>query len=189
MKHPKVFSKIGRQYSAWRKARREVQVLSNEALNRSKRSIFAFHRDDVDGAESLLQEAEALFAQCDKKLKKMPHLADEGTYKAALEEYAEAQLYAQYRKSGSFGEVKRALDASIYLGGLCDATGEVVRFAVRRATQGDIEAVRHAYATVEAVVDFLLQLDLTGHLRNKFDQTKRNLRSLEQMLYELSLRQ
>ena len=45
-----------------------------------------------------------------------------------------------------------------------------------------------SYELVEMVVAFLLVLDLTGPLRNKFDQDKRNLRNLEQMLYEISLR-
>jgi hypothetical protein len=38
------------------------------------------------------------------------------------------------------------------------------------------------------VVENLLRLDLTGYLRQKFDQAKKNLRQLEQILYDLRLR-
>jgi predicted translin family RNA/ssDNA-binding protein len=189
MKTPPAFLKIGKSYTAWQVARRSVQKKANDALNKSKRAIFALHRDDMKAAEKLLDEVIQLFISCEKLFKKFPKLANEGSYKAALEEYAEAQLYSQYRQTGKFGTLEnRAMDTAVYIGGLSDATGEVVRYALREATKGNAQAVHHAFETVEMTIEFLLSLDLTGALRNKFDQAKRNHRNLEKMLYELSLK-
>lgn len=189
MKRPSVFRRIGKSYGAWQADRRVVRTVSDEALNKSKRAIFALHRGSAGEAEALLADAEKLFRKLEKPFKSVPTLVHEGAYKAALEEFAEARLFAQFHETGAFGEIDvRGLDASIYLGGLCDATGEVVRYAVRQATAGKFEDVARAYVLVEMTVEFLLELDLTGYLRNKFDQAKRNQRSLEQIMYELSLK-
>ena len=37
-------------------------------------------------------------------------------------------------------------------------------------------------------MDFLLQMDLTGHLRTKVDQAKQHVKKLEEIRYDLSLR-
>jgi hypothetical protein len=63
-----------------------------------------------------------------------------------------------------------------------------VRDAVRRSSSTETEIVTSALAAVEEAVEFLLSLDLTGELRTKFDQAKKNLRSLEQMAYEARMR-
>lgn len=189
MKKPSSFTKVGKEYTAWQEARREIIKNSNDALNRSKRAIFSMHRDDVKGAKDYFKEAEKHFEICEAKFKQFPNLAHEGSYKAALEEYAEARLYGEYRETGKFKELdSRAMDPSTFLAGLCDTTGEITRHAVREATKGNDKEVEHDYQTVEMIVEYLMQLDLTGYLRKKFDEAKRNLRSLEKIMYEISLR-
>lgn len=189
MKYPPVLKSVKQHYTASQKARSVVMQKANDALRRSKRAIFAFHRDDVVQAKKLLKETNALFVSCEKIFKTIPKLSEEGSYRAALEEYAEALLYQQYLEKGTFASIpKRAMAPGIYLAGLCDTTGEIVRFALREATEGRPEAVEKAYAAVELVVNYLYELDLTGYLRTKFDQSKKNLSRLEQMRYELQLR-
>ena len=182
------FSAVGKAYRDREAAFRRVSGLSGDALRLSKRAIFAMHRDDLKDAKRLLVEAAAQFSACEAVIKKFRGLEEEGMYHAALEEYAEALLFLSYLETGKFGKLEtRAMRPSVYLGGLSDATGELVRHAVRRATEGDRGEVERAYAVSSSVVAFLLDLDLTGNLRTKFDQAKKNLRTLEQMRYELSL--
>lgn len=184
-----IFSAIGKAYRDREAAFRRVSSLANEALRLSKRAIFAMHRDDLKDAKRLLNEASARFRSCEKSMRSFAGLEEVGVYHAALEEYAESLLFLRYLETGSFGKIEaRAMRPSVYLGGLSDATGELVRHAVRRATDGDQGEVERAYVAAEQVVAFLLDLDLTGNLRTKFDQAKKNLRTLEQMRYELSLR-
>ncbi|MEI6511172.1 MAG: hypothetical protein WCO25_03980 [Candidatus Uhrbacteria bacterium] len=184
-----IWNAIRSGYEEHGRARREIAGNSDQAIRRAKQAIFALHRDDRAEAERLLKETKALFAACDAPMKKFADLRTEGPYVAALEEFAEAQLFAGYLKNGKLGAIdRRAMDASSYLGGLCDATGEIVRHAMRQVTLGNHAEVARAFETVEAVITYLLDMDLTGYLRTKFDQAKRNLRSLEQMNYDISMR-
>lgn len=81
------------------------------------------------------------------------------------------------------------MDPLVYLSGLSDTTGEIVRHTLRQVTHGKTDQVIHVRDTVEMVIEFMLDLDATGYLRTKFDQAKGNLKRLEDMLYDLSLRQ
>lgn len=164
-------------------------VHSNEALSKSKRAIFALHRNDFTQARQCLSEAQALFKSCEASFRSFPELREEGTYRAGLEEYAEACLFENYLQKGSLGKIDaRAMTPSIYFAGLCDATGEMVRYAVRQVTLGHPEVVSQIHETVSMVIEFLLDLDLTGYLRTKFDQAKKNLSRLEEMSYDLAIR-
>ena len=176
-------------YEEHGRARRTIAGNADQAIRRAKQAIFALHRDDAAEATRLLAETKALFAACDAPMKKFADLRTEGPYVAALEEFAEASLFAGYLKNGKLGAIdKRAMEPGTYLAGLCDATGEIVRHAMRQVTLGNHAEVKRAFATVEAVITYLLDMDLTGYLRTKFDQAKRNLRSLEQMNYDISMR-
>ncbi len=189
IKRPALFSQIKKQYQTRSQARRENIGKANDALSKSKRAIFALHRNDPAGAAKLIKEAVQLFVVCEKKFIKFPNLIHEGAYRAALEEYAEALLFDQYLKKGSIGKIdKRAMAPDIYLAGLSDTTGEIVRYAIREVTSGNFDQVKKAKAAVEMIIEFLLDLDLTGYQRTKFDQAKKNLRRLEEIIYDISIR-
>lgn len=184
-----VYQKIALEYAGWEKARRQNINQANIALSTAKRAIFALHRDDQKSALTLLAEAKKIFIDCEKGFKEFPALAYEGAYLAALEEYAEALLFFGYINNKEIGSIdKRCMRAQTYLAGLTDATGEIVRYAVRQATAGKYQDVEQAAKIVEEVIAYLYELDLTGYLRTKFDQAKKNMRHLEQMRYEISLR-
>jgi predicted translin family RNA/ssDNA-binding protein len=183
------FAAIKGELSAYESARREIIKLSSDAIAAAKRAIFALHRDDAAAAAKLLGEADAAFEKIRAAIKLQPDLAAEGSYRAALEEYVEAQLYRQYLAEGTVGKVAgEHIDYDIYIGGLTDLTGEMQRRQVRLATEGRTEEVRKIKELMESIVAELLEMDLGGYLRNKFDQAKNNLRRAEEVLYELTLR-
>ncbi len=189
MKTPSILTKLQKEYQSHAKARRETIGRGNEALGLSKRAIFALHRDSKKDAEALLQKAKELFQAEERLFKKHPELQYEGAYHAALEEYAEALIFQQFLEKGTVGEIdKRAMNASTYFAGLSDATGEIVRYALRQVTLGNVEALSPARETVEMIIEYFLSLDLTGYLRTKFDQAKKNLSRLEEMSYDISIR-
>ena len=118
-------------------------------------------------------------------------MTDEGSFRAALEEYVEARLYRDFLNGKELGPIEVAnieVPSDIFLGGLCDMIGELQRKQVRLATDGNIEGVRAMRDLAEDVVGALLEMDLTGYLRNKFDQVKNSFRRSEEVLYELSVR-
>jgi len=188
MKNLSFLSPVKKRYVDVSQARRRMFHASNDAVAIAKRAIFAFHREDPTEAERLLKEANKLLTAAAAEAKKYPELRGQGPYHAALEEYAEALLLQNYLSKGDWKNAEALkLDADIYLGALSDATGELVRYAVRQATKGNTKAVEKAREVVEATVGFILELDLTGDLRQKGDQAKRNLRTLEEMMYQVSL--
>ena len=179
---------VKKRYVAVSQARRQMFHASNDATAVAKRAIFALHRSDLSAAASLLKEARELIAKAAAQAKNFPELRGQGLYHAALEEFAEALLFENYLAKGDWKNSEALkLDPDIYLGALSDATGELVRYAVRQATSGNVKAVESARETVEATVGFIMELDLTGELRQKGDQAKRNLRTLEEMMYQISL--
>lgn len=181
--------KISTQVQQIDKTRRELQGLSSEILNASKRAIFAVHREDRKEAKSLLEHAIKQLKQGWTLVKKQPRVTYEGSWRAAQEEFVEASLVLEYLEKGSVSPVKDVSDdPDIFLGGLSDFTGELVRRAVLLATERKNDEVESLYREVRSVIDFLMQMDLTGTLRTKLDQAKQNLRKLEEVRYDLSLR-
>lgn len=184
------FVELKRDHDAYGAGRREVIKIAGDALNASKRSIFAMHRDDLTEADRLLAAAAQGLGRIAELVVEQPDLAQEGSYRAALEENAEARLYRRFVADGSVGPVDEpAFDYEIYLSGLSDLTGELQRRQVRLATDGQIDAVRQLKDVIEAVVTEMLAIDLGGYLRTKFDQAKNNLRRAEEVLYDLSMRE
>lgn len=182
---------IGRHRAAYAEARHELIHLAGDAQSASKRAIFALHRDDLAGADRLLDAAGTALRSIQDLAAKTDGLGGEGSYRAALEEYAEAALYRDFVKTGRVGALAglpAAIDDDAYLGGLSDLTGELQRRQVRFATDGGIEEVRRIKETIGEVVESLLKMDLGGYLRTKFDQARNSLRRAEDVLYETTLR-
>lgn len=64
--------------------------------------------------------------------------------------------------------------------GSLPVAGELMRYAVVKATARDVEEVKRCKAMVEAISGELIQFDFrNGPLRRKFDSVKYNLRKLE----------
>jgi predicted translin family RNA/ssDNA-binding protein len=169
--------------------RRELSVLSSEILSLSKRCIFAFHRNDSEGALKERAAAQKKLEEGRAILKKHPLLSEEGSWKAAREEFAEADFLAQYLADGKIKTFSdKTGDPDVFIGGLSDFVGELVRQAVLLATQGEGDRVEKMYQDAQEVIAFLLQMDLTGNLRTKTDQAKQHLRKLEEIRYDLSMR-
>ncbi|MEK7158149.1 MAG: hypothetical protein AAB733_01055, partial [Patescibacteria group bacterium] len=59
---------------------------------------------------------------------------------------------------------------------------------VLAVTKGRHTEVHKYYASVETIMGELVKMDLTGKLRQKFDDAKRNLKRMEEMLYDLAIK-
>src|SRR5689334_4291993 len=111
-------------HDAFAAARREIIGLSARAQGASKRAIFAIQRGDDAGARAFLAEAEDALEAIRAKAAANARLAHEGSYRAALEEYAEARFVAQLAWKGEISAIE-GLDEETQIGGLCDAAGEL----------------------------------------------------------------
>lgn len=186
----KYLAKLRSSSLAYAERRREVIKATGDALHHAKRAIFALHRDDYSEADAKLGAAAAIFVGLQKKYKKDPAIFSEGSYDAALEEYVEARLFYTFLTTGEIGLVlELSVPDETYLAGLCDVPGELYRCAIKSATDRDFARVRQCAGLASEIVGELIEFNLTSYLRTKFDQAKQAAQKLEQVVYEVSLRQ
>jgi predicted translin family RNA/ssDNA-binding protein len=75
-----------------------------------------------------------------------------------------------------------------YIGGICDLTGELLRYAVNEAAAGKYEEVEKTKKLIGDILAELVEFDMAGYQRTKYDQAKGNLRKIEQIDYEIKIR-
>jgi len=185
--HPKHLDKVKKYLEKKARTRTEMMRHAKDVQQKSKRAIFAYHRENKKQAQDLLKEAQADLVQVRKGIKTIPDMSHAGFYREAMEEYVEARLYEGFLESRKILKNNEDWgDNETYIGGLSDTTGEIGRWAIARATEHDMKSVEVALVYVNDVVEFFLSLDLTGYLRNKADQAKKNLRNLEKIRYDMS---
>jgi len=183
------FDDLKKSYTYFNETRRQVINISGDALHKSKVAIFSMHRGNFSEGADILVEVESNLQKLEEVFAKSPALRYEGSYKAALEEYTEAKLFYSLATSGELVEITALqIDFDTYLAGLCDATGEMVRLAIKEATARNISEVHKIKELVTDIMGELIEFNLTSYLRTKHDQAKTNLRKLEQMIYEITLR-
>jgi len=186
----KYLGQIKSHLHTYAQQRLEVIELSNQAIHHAKRAIFAFHRDDKKEAEEKLNQSETILKNLANKYKKEPDVLDEGAYRAGVEEYVEAKLFYGFLNTGKIGKITEInVPDEVYIGGLCDVPGELYRYAIKSATAHDIKMAKKCSEIGQEIIGELIEFNLTSYLRTKFDQAKQAVQKLEQVVYEVSLRE
>lgn len=188
MINKKYFQQLKKDYQEHVSERRQIISLSNSVLHDSKRTIFSLHRGDMDNATKSIAEVEQALLELEKRFGQR-RLIEEGAYSAAAEEYVEAKMFYRILTGKKVDKLEKiSLDIDIILGGVSDLTGELVRLAVNKAAAGETTEVGKIKNIIDDIMTELVQFDMTGYLRTKYDQAKSNLRKIEQINYEINLR-
>ena len=188
MINKKFLSQIKKDLETYQAERNQIINTSRDILQASKSAIFALHRGDIAEAGKSLGAAENLIAKLNKAYNKNNRLRFEGSYKASLEEYVESKIFFQFLAGKNLDKLPiESIGPEEYINGLTDLTGELVRQAVLQATKGNYKVLAGYCSFTEEVVGFMLTLYLTGSSRQKFDDAKRNLKRLEQIIYEVKI--
>ncbi len=189
MINKKLFDKIKKDFLLYQKERGFINRISSDILYKSKRIIFFIHEGKIKEAEQLLVGVRQQLKNLNKKYNRSNRLQFEGSYKAAVEEFLEAEFFAIAIKGEKMKIIKDFnFNPEEYIGGLCDMTGELVRQCILKANSVDIKIIENYREITKDVVGFLLQFYMTGKLRSKFDDVKRNLRRIETIIYEINLK-
>ncbi len=182
-------TRIKKNLHSYHTKRGEVIGMSNNALHHAKRAIFALHRDNKKEAVEKIKIVEKSLKDIYKKYKTTPKIFNEGSFKAALEEYVEAKCFFDFLETGKIGEIiNLPIPEEVYLAGLCDVPGELYRYAIKSATAKDIETTKKCAEMAQEIIGELIEFNLTSYLRTKFDQAKGAVQKLQIIVYELSLR-
>jgi len=167
--------------------RREgIIQLSRDIIHVSKQIIYAAQRDDAQGAAPLIKTIKEKV----KELKKMNIATDTNINSVAFQEYVEAIAFYEFVTSKRIPTKKRlGVSAEDYLSGLCDLTGELVRRAVYEVIHKKFEEAATIKELVNDIYGEFLKLHLrNGELRKKSDSIKWNLKKLEEIMYDISMR-
>jgi len=185
----KYFQEVRKELLNYAQKRREVIKFAGDAQFLAKKTIFSLQGGNIKDAKISLNEAKKILLELGKKYKATADLFDEGSFKAALEEYTEAELFLSFVEKKIITKLKDLkIDSDIYIGGLCDVPGEILRFAIKSATERNIGEVKRCYSVAEEIINELVDMNLTGYNRQKFDQAKQALNKLQQVVYEVSLK-
>lgn len=188
MINKKFIQKLKKEFDGSNNERRQIISLSNVVLHDSKRAIFAMHRGDMKKVEEELEKIEKILAKLEKKFT-YKRISMEGAYKAGVEEYVEAKMFYLLLTGKKIDKIKGlTISYDSYLGGICDTTGELVRRATNQAARGNFDEVEKMRQVISDVMAELVTFDMTSYLRTKYDQARGNLRKIEQINYEVSLR-
>ena len=183
------FMKVKKAMDDYDSQREKVIIQSRVVLKQSKQLIYAVHRDDPKEASILAKKIKAEVKTL-STLANTTKLLSEGSLRVAIQEYVEAIGYYQYVKDNTIiPYTPEFINVSNYLSGLCDLTGELTRRAVNKAAKGNFKETEKAREAVEDIFSYFLQLDIRENdLRRKFDSVKYDLKKLEDLLCELSIK-
>lgn len=177
------------QILVYSKQRREIIKMSSDIQHWSKKAIFALQRDGLTEANELLEKAKQMIGELNKKHRNNKKVLSEGSYRSALEEYVEAILFRQFIGKKVIGKIVGAsIDPELYISGLCDVPGELLRYAIKSATERNFAEVKRSYQAAEDIIGEIMDMNLTGYNRQKFDQANVALHKLEHIVYEVSIK-
>ncbi|MDD9953752.1 MAG: hypothetical protein OXR66_05440 [Candidatus Woesearchaeota archaeon] len=182
------FETLRKELAEYDALRDTVIKTARDIVKNSKHAIYSLHRNEVKKAKEQLKEAEKITKELAPVIKKHPSLRH-GMFSSGMEEYAEARAFLQFLENGTLVSCKElGVTVDEYLLGLCDVTGELMRFAVHKGTERDTKAVQAARDLVDMIFGELMQFDFrNSELRRKYDSVKYNLQKIEKVLYDLAL--
>jgi predicted translin family RNA/ssDNA-binding protein len=188
MINKKFIQKLKEDYDKKENERRQIINLADIVLHSSKRTIFSLHRGDLEKAKKRLTEIEKTLQKLEKDFGHK-RVSKEGSYRAGAEEFVEAKMFYFVMAGKKVDKIKEVnLNIDSYLGGLCDLTGELVRKAINQAAENNFTEVGRMKKIINEIMAELVEFDMTGYLRTKYDQAKNNLRKIEQIEYEVRMR-
>jgi len=160
--------------------------LSDKLRILSKTTINFLVKGKTDIVRKNLPVMDKLFKKMRSILRKNPHLYGVSGINIGLEEYLEALFVHSYIKNRSMPNINKLETApEVYLGGLSDMTGVLVRLARRENKQA---AIIHDY--IAKIYDLIIPISITknSNLRMKLETIGNNLKKIEDIIYDLKLR-
>lgn len=186
MLNKKEFGQIRHEMHNLDLKREAIIQASREIITISKQIIYAAQRNDLKAAADAIKDIREKV----KKLKKINAATDTNISSVAFQEYVEAIAFYEFVKSGKIpSKSSLGVSADDYLSGICDLTGELVRKAIYNVIHKKFDEAEKIKELVHDIYGEFLKLHLrNGELRKKSDSIKWNLKKLEEVMYDVSMR-
>ena len=185
----KLFKKSIKKYQKKQELFYKIQKISNESRAASKKAIALLRRENIKESKETIEKAEKFFKLINQIIKKEKDLIGQAAYKEAVEEYIEAVAFYNFltkSKKEIPGFIKVGPEEVIF--GVCDFTGELIRRAVTIASPETLNQLLVFRNAIRDIVEEMTKIGFSGKLRQKCDETERNLRKLEEIIYAIRLK-
>jgi translin len=171
--------KIQNELLSYDKARERLQTLTKNATRLCSWAIIQVHRGKLGQASKTLAEAKRSLDELESLLSAHSELPQFGQVLVAFQEYAEAKLIFQMKKSGKLASLRDVgTSTTAYLLGMLDFVGEMRRMTLDSLRRGNADEAQTLLTTMEKVYEDLMSFDRTSILpnfRRKLDAARRIL--------------
>ncbi len=171
--------KIQTELTSYDKAREKLQSLTRNATRLCSWAIIQVHRGNLSQATKTLNEAKQSLDELQSLLSAHAELPQFGQVLVAFQEYAEAKLLFQLKRSGKIAALRDVgTSNTAYLLGMLDFIGEMRRMILDALRRGNANEAQSLLTKMEGLYEDLMSLDHTSILpnfRRKLDADRRIL--------------
>ncbi len=163
----------------------KVHDLSRNIIKNSKLAIYAIRRGDLKGAEEYVKAMQEMRKELKDLLRKNLRLASLNISLTAEQEFVEAYSLYKFMKEGKYPSLEE-VDTTVqeYVAGIMDSAGELLRLAVDKMLQGDIDFAKKVKDVIEQIYIFMLHVNPRDYeLRRKIDYVTNILNKLQEFIF------
>ena len=161
------------------KARELALANCRQIIQGSSKAIRALHRDDAEGADTLIANVRSLIDEVEGPLSEHQDIYHAGFFYDAVKEYAEAELTAALLLDRPLPTPSSLrLHAVPYLKGLGEAVGETRRRMLDQLRTGDLQGAEQTFSKMEEIIGLLASLDYPDGMTSGLRRTTDVARSL-----------
>ena len=173
-----ILKKVKKELSQKEKLRKDSQEKMRKTTSRSKQAILLSHQKRLQEAKVQIEKAKDLISALQEQAKTYPSIIYGGMFTAALQEYAEANIFVRLIEESKFSAPEEIGVPSIdYVLGLSDVVGECRRAVLDALREGDGGKGENFLKTMDEIYIELMALDetymLVPGLRRKCDVARR----------------
>ncbi len=174
--------KIKEEYQKLEDKKQEIVERSIKMSKLSKSIIYSLIREDFESVEKYRQQMKELVKVQLEELKKYPMFYQNGFI--GLQEYVEAESLYKYIKEGKLPTPEElGVDLWIYLFGIGDIAGEILRKSSEELIKGNVEYAKKAKKDLEEFYLDLLNIELKNFdLRRKLDYVSSIINKLTEFI-------
>ena len=160
------------------KVREDAHQNMRKVTSLSKQSILLMHQKKYAKAEKIIEAAKKTIFELQRSADEYPQIIYGGMFSAALQEYAEANIFHGLIQEERFvtpDEIN--MPSADYVLGLADVIGEYRRLVLDALREGDAEKGQEYLTTMDGIYIELMAMDeaymLVPGLRRKCDVARR----------------
>ncbi|HME56601.1 MAG TPA: hypothetical protein VKM55_30655 [Candidatus Lokiarchaeia archaeon] len=178
-----IFREIISELDAFDETREKIMVLGRKGVRSCSEAIKKLHRKE-DGADACVEDARLALKNMLDIAAQVPTIHVESYFEGIYQEFVEANLLQQILSGSQISkpsELDPPVPAVSYLGGLCDAIGELRRAVLDCIRDERFDDANRLFDTMEILHDHVNSLDYPNavipDIRHKSDVNRKLIHS------------